>query len=105
LHVVDVTPNRYDKWTQLGHIPKTKENIKTGVDLDALEFQKNLGTYQNKLADYMGKLPPDLSIIARARSEHFLETFYRKPHNHNFQELQCLELVSIKRDLRMLWSI
>jgi ubiquinol-cytochrome c reductase cytochrome c1 subunit len=73
--------NRYDKWTQLGHIPKTKENIKTGVDLDALEFQKNLGTYQNKLADYMGKLPPDLSIIARARSEHFLETFIENPQS------------------------
>jgi ubiquinol-cytochrome c reductase cytochrome c1 subunit len=73
--------NRYDNWTQLGYVPKTKENIKTGVDLDALEFKKKLGIYQNKLADYMGKLPPDLSIIYRARSEHFLETFIEDPQS------------------------
>ena len=73
--------NRYDKWTQLGDVPKTKSNIKTGVDLDALEFKKNLGIYQNKLADYMGKLPPDLSIIIRARSEKFLETFIEDPQS------------------------
>ncbi len=29
----------------------------------------------------MGKLPPDLSIIARARSEHFLETFIENPQS------------------------
>ncbi len=73
--------NRYDKWTQIGDVPKTKSNIKTGVDLAALDFQKNLGTYQNKLADYMGKLPPDLSIIIRARSEHFLETLVEDPQS------------------------
>jgi ubiquinol-cytochrome c reductase cytochrome c1 subunit len=27
----------------------------------------------------MGKLPPDLSIMIRARSEHFLETFVENP--------------------------
>jgi len=73
--------NRYGKWTQLGDIPKTKSNIKTGVDLDAMAFQTNLGKYQNKLADYMGKLPPDLSIISRARSEHFLHTFIENPQS------------------------
>jgi len=73
--------NRYDKWTQIGEVPKTKSNIKTGVDLAALDFQKKLGEYQNKLADYMGKLPPDLSIIIRARSEHFLETFIENPQS------------------------
>jgi len=73
--------NRYDHWTQIGDVPKTKSNIKTGVDLDAIEFKKNLGTYQNKLADYMGKLPPDLSIIIRARSEHFLHTFIENPQS------------------------
>ncbi len=73
--------NRYDNWTQIGEVPKTKSNIKTGVDLDALEFKKNLGIYQNKLADYMGKLPPDLSIIIRARSEHFLETLVENPQS------------------------
>jgi len=73
--------NRYGKWTQIGDVPKTKSNIKTGVDIDALEFKKKLGTYQNKLADYMGKLPPDLSIIIRARSEKFLETFVEDPQS------------------------
>ncbi len=73
--------NRYDKWTQIGDVPKTKSNIKTGVDLAALDFKKNLGTYQNKLADYMGKLPPDLSIIIRARSEHFMETLIEDPQS------------------------
>jgi len=73
--------NRYGNWTQIGEVPKTKSNIKTGVDLDALEFKKNLGIYQNKLADYMGKLPPDLSIIIRARSEHFLETLVENPQS------------------------
>ncbi|HHD74342.1 MAG TPA: cytochrome c1, partial [Nitratifractor sp.] len=28
---------------------------------------------------YMGKLPPDLSIIIRARGKHFLETFVEDP--------------------------
>ncbi len=73
--------NRYDKWTQIGDVPKTKSNIKTGVDLDALEFKKKLGEYQNNLANYMGKLPPDLSMIIRARSEHFLETFVENPQS------------------------
>lgn len=73
--------NRYGKWTQIGDVPQTKSNIKTGVDLAALDFKKNLGTYQNKLADYMGKLPPDLSIIIRARSEHFLHTFIEDPQS------------------------
>jgi ubiquinol-cytochrome c reductase cytochrome c1 subunit len=73
--------NRYGKWTQIGDVPKTKANIKTGVDLEKLEFDKKVGTYQNKLADYMGKLPPDLSIIIRARSEHFLKTFIEDPQS------------------------
>ena len=29
----------------------------------------------------MGKLPPDLSIIIRARSEHFLKTFVEDPQS------------------------
>ncbi len=73
--------NRYGNWTQLGDVPKTKSNIKTGVDLDALKFKENLGKYQNSLADYMGKLPPDLSIIIRARSEEYLETFIENPQS------------------------
>ncbi len=70
---------RYAKWTQIGTVPKTKPNIKTGQDLQMMKFKENVAKYQNKLADYMGKLPPDLSIIIRARSEHFLETFIEDP--------------------------
>ncbi len=36
---------------------------------------------QNALADYLGKLPPDLAIIYRARGEHFLETFIENPQS------------------------
>jgi len=73
--------NRYDKWTQIGFVPKTKSNIKTGQDIDALKFKQDVAVQQGKLADYLGKLPPDLSIIARARSEHFLHTFIENPQS------------------------
>jgi ubiquinol-cytochrome c reductase cytochrome c1 subunit len=73
--------DRYGNWTQIGDEPKTKSNIKTGVDLEKLEFDKKVGAYQNKLADYMGKLPPDLSIMIRARSEHFMKTFIEDPQS------------------------
>jgi len=71
--------NRYGKLTQLGEKPKTKENIKTGQDIEAMKFAQNVAEEQGRIAEYMGKLPPDLSIIYRARSEHFLETFVENP--------------------------
>jgi len=71
--------NRYGKLTQLGEAPKTKENIKTGHDIEAMKFAQNVAEEQGRVAEYMGKLPPDLSIIFRARSEHFLETFIENP--------------------------
>lgn len=73
--------NRYAKMTQLGDVPKTKSNIKTGQDIDALKYQQAVATEQAALADYLGKLPPDLSIIYRARSHHFLETFIENPQS------------------------
>ena len=73
--------NRYDKWTQIGFVPKTKSNIKTGQDIDSLKFQQAVAEQQNAVADYMGKLPPDLSMIARARGHHFLETFIENPQS------------------------
>ena len=73
--------NRYGKLTQLGEIPKTKANIKTGQDIDRMKYDQKVAQEQNALADYMGKLPPDLSIIYRARSEHFLETFVENPQS------------------------
>jgi ubiquinol-cytochrome c reductase cytochrome c1 subunit len=73
--------NRYGKLTQLGEIPKTKSNIKTGQDIEALKYQQKVATEQAALADYLGTLPPDLSIMIRARSEHFLETFIENPQS------------------------
>jgi len=73
--------NRYGHLTQLGEIPKTKSNIKTGQDIDALKYQQKVATEQASLANYLGKLPPDLSIIIRARSEHFLHTFIENPQS------------------------
>lgn len=70
---------RYDKLTQLGEAPKTKENIKTGHDIEAMKYAQKVAEEQATLATYMGKLPPDLSMIIRARSEHFMETFIEDP--------------------------
>lgn len=73
--------NRYGGLTQLGEIPKTKSNIKTGQNIEALQYAQKVATEQNALAEYLGKLPPDLSIIYRARSLHFLETFIENPQS------------------------
>ncbi|NOZ89864.1 MAG: cytochrome c1 [Epsilonproteobacteria bacterium] len=73
--------NRYGKLTQLGEIPKTKSNIKTGQDIEKMKYDQKVAEEQAALADYLGKLPPDLSIIYRARSEHFLHTFVENPQS------------------------
>jgi ubiquinol-cytochrome c reductase cytochrome c1 subunit len=72
---------RYAKWTQIGTVPKTKPNITTHQDIEKLKFDQQVATYQESLAKYMGKLPPDLSIIIRARSKHFMETFVEDPQS------------------------
>jgi len=72
---------RYDgkvlgtKWTQMGQKPKFKN------EKDSLAYDIKLLDYQDHLKKYMGKLPPDLSIIIRARSEHFLKTFIENPQS------------------------
>ncbi|MCH9741320.1 MAG: c-type cytochrome [Epsilonproteobacteria bacterium] len=73
--------NRYVNWTQLGTVPKTEKNLATGIDVDALKFKQAVAEEQALVADYMGKLPPDLSIIIRARSHHFLETIVENPQS------------------------
>jgi ubiquinol-cytochrome c reductase cytochrome c1 subunit len=73
--------NRYGKLTQLGEIPKTKSNIKTGQDIDKMKYDQKVAEEQAALAEYLGKLPPDLSIMYRARSEHFLDTFIENPQS------------------------
>ena len=70
---------RYDKWTQMGKVPKTKFDIKTKTDPEKLKFELKLADYKKHLVDYMGKLPPDLSTIIRSRSEKYLETFVEDP--------------------------
>ncbi|MCK5854561.1 MAG: cytochrome c1 [Sulfurovaceae bacterium] len=72
---------RYANWTQVGFVPATKANIKTGQDIDGLKFQQAVAEEQNAVAAYMGKLPPDLSMMVRARSHHFMETFVENPQS------------------------
>jgi len=74
--------NRYGKLTQFGEIPKTKSNIKTGQDVEKIKYNQKVAVEQNALADYLGKLPPDLSIMFRARGEHYLHTFIENPQSH-----------------------
>jgi ubiquinol-cytochrome c reductase cytochrome c1 subunit len=64
---------RYAKSTQLGDTPTFK------YEKDALAHQIKVLDEQALVKAYMGKLPPDLSIIIRARSEHYLETFVENP--------------------------
>jgi ubiquinol-cytochrome c reductase cytochrome c1 subunit len=73
--------NRYGKLTQLGELPKTKSNIATGKDIDRMKYDQKVAEEQAAVAAYMGKLPPDLSIMIRARGEHFLHTFIENPQS------------------------
>ncbi|MDQ7085204.1 MAG: c-type cytochrome [Sulfurovum sp.] len=64
---------RYKKMTQLGDTPTFKHKK------DALAHEIKVIEEQEKVQAYMGNLPPDLSMIIRARSAHFLETFVANP--------------------------
>jgi len=64
---------RYDKVTQLGETPSFK------YEKDALAHRIKVIEEQDMVKAYMGKLPPDLSIMIRARSHHFMETFIENP--------------------------
>lgn len=64
---------RYAKWSKIGTDPKFKTKI------DELKYRLKTEEYDEALKKYMGKLPPDLSIIIRARSENFLSTFIENP--------------------------
>ncbi len=66
---------RYKKLTQLGDTPKFK------FKKDELAHEIKVIEEQDKVKAYMGKLPPDLSMIIRARSEHFMETFIENPQS------------------------
>lgn len=64
---------RWDQVTQLGDTPKFK------YEKDALAHKIKVIEEQDAVKAYMGSLPPDLSMIIRARSPHFLETFIENP--------------------------
>ena len=66
---------RYMKTTQLGETPKFKHKK------DALAHEIKVIEEQDNIKAYMGKLPPDLSMIIRARGEHFMETFIENPQS------------------------
>ncbi|WP_373071257.1 c-type cytochrome [Sulfurimonas sp.] len=65
----------YENWTQLGTKPKFKHKK------DSLAYDIKVMEYQDSLKAYMGKLPPDLSMYYRSRSEHFLSTFIENPQS------------------------
>jgi len=64
---------RYDKMTQLGETPSFKH------EKDALAHKIKVLEEQEKVKNYMATLPPDLSMIIRARGDHFMETFMANP--------------------------
>lgn len=66
----------YEEWTQIGTKPKFKHKK------DELAFDIQLLEYEDSLKAYMGKLPPDLSMYIRSRSEQFLSTLIENPQNH-----------------------
>jgi len=68
--------DRYMNWTQIGEKPKFK------TKQDELKFELALADYQDALKNYMGKLPPDLSIYIRSRGEHYIKTFVENPQNY-----------------------
>ncbi|WP_321779307.1 c-type cytochrome [Sulfurimonas sp.] len=67
---------KYEKWTQIGTKPRFKH------EKDSLAFDIKVLEYQDSLKAYMGKLPPDLSMYIRSRSQQYIETFVENPQNH-----------------------
>jgi len=67
---------KYERWTQIGSKPMFKHKK------DDLAFDIKVIEYQDALAVYMGKLPPDLSMYIRSRGEHYISTFMENPQSH-----------------------
>jgi ubiquinol-cytochrome c reductase cytochrome c1 subunit len=66
----------YENWTQIGEKPKFKH------EKDSLAFDIKVLEYEDSIKNYMGKLPPDLSMYIRSRGEHFIKTFVENPQSH-----------------------
>ncbi|MFC2073461.1 c-type cytochrome [Campylobacterota bacterium] len=64
---------RYGKITQLG------DTLAFKYEKDELAHKIKVIDEQDAVKAYMGKLPPDLSMMIRARGEHFMETFVENP--------------------------
>jgi ubiquinol-cytochrome c reductase cytochrome c1 subunit len=67
--------NRYAGLTQLGETPKFK------YEKDTLAYKIKVLEEQDLVKAYMGKLPPDLSMMSKSRGHHFLETFIENPQS------------------------
>jgi ubiquinol-cytochrome c reductase cytochrome c1 subunit len=68
--------NRYGKLTPLGETP-----VSFKTERDALAHNIKVLDEQDLIKKYMATTPPDLSIMTRARSEHFMETFIENPQS------------------------
>ena len=66
----------YEKWTQIGTKPAFKHKK------DSLAFDIKVLEYEDSIKNYMGKLPPDLSMYIRSRGEHYIKTFIEDPQNY-----------------------
>ena len=66
----------YENWTVMGEKPTFKHKK------DTLAYEIKVIEYEDAITAYMGKLPPDLSMYIRSRSEDFLRTFIENPQNH-----------------------
>jgi len=64
---------KYDKLTQLGEMPKFKS------DTERLAYELKVSQYKDHLSKYLAATPPDLSVIVRAKSKEYLETFIDNP--------------------------
>jgi ubiquinol-cytochrome c reductase cytochrome c1 subunit len=67
--------NRYGNITPIGETPSFK------TEKDALAHKIKVIDEQDLIKKYMGTTPPDLSMMARARSEHYMQTFVENPQS------------------------
>ncbi len=67
--------NNYAGLTQIGETPKFK------YEKDTLAHKIKVLEEQDLVKAYMGKLPPDLSMMSLSRNHHFLETFIENPQS------------------------
>ncbi|SFP02120.1 c-type cytochrome [Hydrogenimonas thermophila] len=62
-------------WTQIGKKPKFNKRSRE------LSFELKVAEYQEYLAEYLSKLPPDLSEIAQKRQKEYLKQLIKDPQS------------------------